>query len=167
MKRLCSMMLAIFLLGSSSMAVSAAEIGQDSDSKTGSTTLTTFKEAAYTVVIPESAEIIFDTEVNPIGNIEYREGNLEPEAYVMVSLTEKTALSNDADKMHEIPYEIHDANGVFGSVTYPEDTAAKTKTPLTANITKKAWEEAKAGNYTAQLTFTISYTNPHVAPVQH
>lgn len=164
MKKIFSGLLALTLFLSMATTAFAAEINQDSEDKTGSTTLTTSKAATYTIVIPESAEITFDVEENPIGAIEYQSGNLEPDAYVTVSLSEKTDLTNDVDETYTIDYAIQSGEDAFESVIYDEDTAAGTKTELTANITKEAWEEAKAGNYFATLTFTISYTNPHEAP---
>ena len=82
------------------------------------------------MVIPETAEIVFDTEVNPIGAIAYMEGNLEPDAYVTVELTAQTLLSNKIDGAYKIDYVISDADGVFTSVVYNEQTVAGTQTPL-------------------------------------
>lgn len=118
------------------------------------------------MVIPETAEIVFDTEVNPIGAIAYMEGNLEPDAYVTVELTAQTLLSNKIDGSYKIDYVISDADGVFTSVVYNEQIVTGTQTPLTVDITKEEWEEAKSGEYEARLTFTISYTNPHDAQDQ-
>lgn len=161
MKKIFAGLLALTLCCSMATTAFAAEINQDSDPKTGSTTLTTSKAATYTIIIPESAEIAFDVEKNPIGEIEYRSGNLEPDAYVTVTLSEKTALANKVDDQYTIDYVISDAEGEFTSVVYDEETVAGTKTALTADITKMAWEDAKAGDYSATLTFAISYTNPH------
>lgn len=161
MKKIFAGLLALTLCLSMATTAFAAEIDQDSDPKTGSTTLTTSKAATYTIIIPESAEIAFDVEKNPIGEIEYQSGNLEPDAYVTVTLSEKTALANKVDEQYTIDYVISDAESEFTSVVYDEETAAGTKTALTADITQKAWEDAKAGDYSATLTFAISYTNPH------
>lgn len=136
-------------------------ITQDSDPKEADTTLTTSKGASYIVVIPEQAEISFDREENPIGEIEYVKGNLEPGAYVTVALSKKTPLENKADDQYTIPYEVCLQGEPFEQVVYDELTAAETKTALTVNITKENWEKAKAGDYKASLTFSISYTNPH------
>lgn len=165
MKKTLTALLSAALCVSMPAAASAADMTQDSPAETGTTVLTATKEAAYTVVIPETAEIVFDTEINPIGAVEYREGNLEPDAYVTVTLEEQTPLANRADDTYTIPYEICDAGGTFGSVTYEEQTTAGTQTPLTANITREAWEKAKAGKYTASLTFSIRYTDPHAGTV--
>lgn len=164
MKKLLTGMLTAALCVSMATTAFAAEINQDSNDKTGSTTLTTSKAATYTVVIPETAEITFDVEENPIGAITYQSGNLEPDAYVTVELTEQTVLANQVDETYTIDYEIKSGDAAFESIVYDEDTAAGTKTELTANITKEAWENAKAGDYSATLTFTISYTNPHAEP---
>lgn len=159
-----------FLTGAASAAaigicltvpVCAATIDQDSDPKEAITTLTTSREATYTVVIPEQAGILFDKENNSIGSICYQSGNLEPDAYVTVSLSEQTPLENQADTSYTIPYEVRDADGVFKSAVYTEDTENKTETPLVVHISKEAWEKAKSGDYSAKLTFTIEYTNPH------
>lgn len=162
-KRLTGILTAALCL---SMAVPAfaKEINQDTNPNTGTTTLTTSKSASFVVVIPETAEIAFDTEVNSIGDIEYKEGNLEPDAYVTVTLSEQTLLANSADNRYAIPYEIKSGETVFETVTYNESTEPGTKTPLTANITKEAWEAAKSGDYTARLTFMIEYANPYAQP---
>lgn len=161
MKKILTGILTAALCLSMAVPAFAKEIDQDTEPKEGTTTLTTSKAATYVVVIPETAEIVFDTEVNSIGDIEYKEGNLEPDAYVTVTLSEQTPLANNVDDNYTIPYEIKSGEEVFESVTYDEDTEPETKTPLTVNITKAAWGAAKSGDYTASLTFTIAYTNPH------
>ena len=161
MKKIFAGFLTLTLCLSMTAPVFAAGINQGSEPKTGSTTLTTEKEASYVVVIPESAKITFDVESNPIGDIEYRSGNLEPDACVTVTLSEKSALANKIDDQYTIPYQICSEGEAFADVVYAEGTAAGTKTPLTADIAKDAWEDAKAGQYEATLTFTISYINPH------
>lgn len=164
MRRFIALILALFCCGVFSLTAFAADIDQDSADKSANTTLTTSKAASYLVVIPESAEITFDTEVNPIGDIQYVSGNLEPDAYVTVSLSQQTELVNEADNTYTIDYVIKSGEEDFTSVVYNEDTAAGTKTPLTVNITKEAWEAAKAGEYAATLTFEISYTDPNEVP---
>lgn len=134
-------------------------INQDSADKTGKTTLSTFKPAAYTVVIPESAEIEFDAETTDIGDITYQQGNLEPGASVEVALTEATPLANTKDSQYTIDYTVTCLGEEFDGVVYEEDTYPGTVTPLDVNITNEAWENAKAGDYSALLTFEISYVN--------
>ena len=164
MKKMLSSILTAALCLSMAVPVFAQEISQDTEPDTGTTTITASKAATYMVVIPERAEITFDTEVNPIGGIEYKEGNLEPDAYVTVTLSKQTPLAHNVDASYTIPYEIRSGETVFESAVYDESTEAGTKTPLTANISKEAWEAAKSGDYTASLTFTIQYTNPHAQP---
>lgn len=159
MKKLLACVLSAVLFFSMTATAFAADIDQDATSKEANTTLTATKAASYIVVIPESAVIAFDQEVNPIGAIKYVSGNLEVGACVTVSLTDKTPLANDADAQYTIPYEIKCGEEVFDKVVYDENTAADTKTQLTANITKADWEAAKAGNYTATLTFALDYVN--------
>lgn len=161
MKKRIALLLALTLSLCMSTTAFAQEINQSSDPKQGQTTLTTEKAATYIVVIPESAKITFDTEENPIGAIEYKEGNLEPDAYVTVTLSEQTALANKEDAQYTIPYQVSKEGEEFKQVVYTEETLAETQTPLTVDITKEAWEKAKAGNYEATLTFEIEYTNPH------
>ena len=129
----------------------------------GNTQLLARKDASYIVVIPKQAEIIFDSTSSAIGSIVYKEGNLEPDAYVTVKLKEKTNLAHTVNDSYTIPYLIcsEDKTVNFDSVNYNENTSAGTETPLTAEITKEAWEAAKAGSYKATLTFGISYNNPH------
>ena len=157
MKKIITGMVTAALCLSVATTAFAAEITPGSI--VGSTTLTTEKAPTYVVVIPEKAEIAFDVESNPIGDIEYQSGNLEPGAYVTVTLSEQTDLANVEDSQYTIPYRISCEGEEFDAVVYLEETAAGTKTPLTADITKAAWEDAKAGAYEATLIFTISYTN--------
>lgn len=162
MKKIPAGVLTVALCLSMTVPAFATEIDQDTTPQEGTTTLSASKAATYVVAIPEKAEIVFDTEVNPIGEIEYKEGNLEPDAYVTVTLSEQTPLANNVDDSDTIPYEIQSGGADFESVIYDESTEAGTKTPLSVNITKEAWEAARSGNYTASLTFMIQYTNPHV-----
>lgn len=159
MKKLFATLLALTLCCSMATTAFAAEINQDSETKTGNTTITTVKDPTYIVVIPETAEIEFAVESNPIGSIEYKEGNLEPGAEVTVELKNASTLAHKEDAKYTIEYAVCKDGEAFTSVVYNEQTAAGTKTALTANITKEAWEAAKAGNYEATLTFEISYEN--------
>jgi len=159
MKKLFATLLALTLCCSMATTAFAAEINQDSDPKTGNTTITTVKDPTYIVVIPETAQIEFDVGSNPIGSIEYKEGNLEPGAEVTVELKNASALAHKEDAKYTIEYAVCKDGEAFTSVVYNEQTAAGTKTALTADITKEAWEAAKAGNYEATLTFEISYEN--------
>lgn len=161
MRKVFAGALAAALCCSLAIPVYATDISQDSEKKEGNTTLTTSKAATYLVMIPEAAQIVFDTEVNPIGDIIYQSGNLEPDAYVTVELSDQTPLVNSVDDQYTIEYEIQSDGVAFEKVIYNEETAAGSKMPLTANISGKEWDEAKAGDYAATLTFTVSYTNPH------
>ena len=165
-KQTAILLTAALCLSMAAPVYAATSITQGSDPKEARTTLTTAKDPTYTVVIPEKAQIAFDVEENSIGSIVYEDGNLEPDAYVTVTLSQKTPLTNTEDSSCTIPYEIRDEKGVFQSVVYNEATQANTATPLTANITKQAWEQAKSGEYTATLTFSISYTDPNETPAQ-
>ena len=159
MKKLFATLLALTLCCSMATTAFAAEINQGSETKTGNTTITTVKDPTYIVVIPENAEIQFGVESNPIGNIVYKGGNLEPGAEVTVELKNASALAHKEDAKYTIAYEICHGGAEFEKVVYGENTVTGTKTALTANITKEAWEAAKAGNYEATLTFEISYEN--------
>lgn len=159
MKKLFATLLALTLCCSMATTAFAAEINQDSETKTGNTTITTVKDPTYIVVIPEKAEIQFGVESNPIGDIVYKEGNLEPGAEVTVELKNASTLAHKENAQYTIEYAVCKDGEAFTSVVYNEQTAAGTKTALTANITKEAWEAAKAGNYEATLTFEISYEN--------
>lgn len=150
---------------STAFAVESTGTVLDTKTKTGTMEITTRKDASYTIIIPKTANITFDTVSNPIGSIVYQDGNLEPDAYVTVALKGKTDLKYTVNEKYTIPYKIcgTDKTKDFVSVKYEENTEKNTRTPLTAEITKEAWEEAKAGSYKATLTFEISYTNPHEA----
>lgn len=129
----------------------------------GNTQLLARKDASYIVVIPKQTEIPFDSTSSAIGSIVYKEGNLEPDSYVTVKLKAKTNLTHTVNASYTIPYLIcsEDKTVNFDIVNYNENTSTGTETPLTAEITKEAWEAAKAGSYKATLTFAISYNNPH------
>mgnify|MGYP007076796048 CR=1 FL=1 len=123
------------------------------------TVLNYYQKANYVVYIPQKAAITFDTEVNSIGELKYLEGNLEPDAYVTVSLEKQSPLKDEG--VDAIPYTVYSGEEVFESVVYDGQTAIGTSTPLAVHITKEAWEAAAGGDYAATLTFLISYTNPH------
>ncbi|MGN0470352.1 MAG: hypothetical protein ACI4GV_05500 [Acutalibacteraceae bacterium] len=159
MKKATSFIMATLLCAFCAQTAFAANISQDSDSKSANTQLTAFKSATYEVVIPESAIIDFDKEYTEIGNIEYKEGNLEPGAYVTVTLDSKSELKNTKGD-YTIDYSILSGTTEFNSVKYTEDTAPETKTPLQAYISSEYLDAAKAGHYEATLTFYIAYTNP-------
>lgn len=161
MKKLLSATLAAALCLSASSAVFAADTQineSTADPKNANTTITASKPATYTVVIPESATAEYDVEDNTIGDIVYASGNLEPNAKVTVELTGASDFTNDKDSNSKIPYSIESNGTVFTAADFPENTADGTKVPLSVKITKSDWAEAKAGQYTATLTFTVTYT---------
>lgn len=136
----------------------ATEIKQDTSSKTADTVITASKAVTYTVIIPESGQAVYGVEDNPIGDIEFVSGNLEPNSKVTVELTNSSDFVNSKDANEKIPYSI-ESNGVaFVNTDFSENTEAGTKVPLSVKITNSDWENAKAGNYSATLTFTVSYT---------
>ena len=157
MKKLMMAGIVCALCVSASFPVLADE-NEDNSSPNGMI-LSYYQQPDYLVKIPSEATITFDSEINSIGELEYQKGNLEPDAYVTVSLEKQSPLEQEEN--NTIPYTLYSGEKVFESVVYDEQTAIGTKTPLAVHITKEAWEAATGGDYTATLTFLISYTNPH------
>ena len=157
MKKLMMAGIVCTLCVSASFPVLADE-NEDNSSPNGMI-LSYYQQPDYLVKIPSEATITFDSEINSIGELEYQKGNLEPDAYVTVSLEKQSPLKDEG--VDAIPYTVYSGEEVFEKVVYDEQTAIGTKTPLAVHITKEAWEAAPSGDYTATLTFLISYTNPH------
>lgn len=153
------------MLPGGTLTARAAEQDQQltTEQKEGATQLSARKDASYIVVIPRQAQIAFDNTSTSIGSLVYEEGNLEPDSYVTVTLSNQTSLAHTIKDSYTIPFMIcgEDKTTAFTSVIYDESTKTGTKTPLTAEITQADWEAAKAGSYQATLTFQISYMNPH------
>ena len=120
------------------------------------TTITTRVEPTYTVTIPVDTAIIYGETTTPIGNISISNVNFETGAGVEVT-TQKTDLVNSRDNTKKIAYTLNNTTpkSDFTGVTFTSsDTSAR---PLCIDITSTDWNNAKAGDYSATLTFTIAY----------
>lgn len=167
MKRMAAILLAAALCAAAALPAFAVEISEDVDYDT---TLRYMVDADYLVVVPES--IALDQELV----ISSTRANTEPGMAVKVRISNLTADGKaELSRINDTDYKItaqakqNDAaiaDGVFTSVVYNEQIVTGTQTPLTVDIAKEEWEEAKSGEYEARLTFTISYTNPHDAQDQ-
>lgn len=148
----------VLCISAISVVTFAKEIKQDTNPKTANTVITTSKAVEYTVIIPESGQAVYGVEDNSIGSVEFMSGNLEPNSKVTVELTNSADFVNSKDANEKIPYSVESNGTTFVKTDFYENTVAGAKVPLSVKITNSDWENAKAGNYSATLTFTVSYT---------
>lgn len=153
MKKIVSMIMMVLLI--SPVAIQAKEIDQESTNKTEDTKVTTSVDSTYLVVIPEDCKITKGT-LNTTMELAV-EGNPTPDASIQVDVA-ATELCNQGNKEYKIPYQLTSEGKEFNKITYSEsEIRTGTKTPLSIDITKEAWDNAFAGDYSATLTFAIQY----------
>ena len=153
-KKLLSCLLAAAItLSAASLGVSAATITDQSDPKTGETTITTQIAPTYTVTIPDKVSIVFNTTQTQFGTVELSKAQLEVGKSVYVQAS-AGALANTADNTKTIPYTLMAGENTFTGAEY---IAAGQSTSLTLNISQDDWNRAYAGSYEGAVTFTVSY----------
>lgn len=145
-KYLASLVLAI-ALSVLSLPVSAAGITSQT------TTLTTTIDSSYTMSIPMNQTISLNTITTEIGAVAVT-GNLKTDEEVAVTI-EKTAFTTE--NTGTIPYRLLSEGNAVASLTWSEAEArndAPKSYPLTVTIDEEQWRQARAGDYTATITFT-------------
>lgn len=164
MKKGTGMFIACLLCLTSSLPLRAAQRTVSDEQDPMTTQVTSVRKADYIVSVPREVTIAYDRERNPLGSITYTYGNLDPDAYVSVTLEEHAPLCSDAGAV--IPYEVYAEDAVFTRVDFAEETAWQTSCPLWLQIEKKDWEAALAGHYSTRLTFQIAYHDPHAEVIE-
>ena len=133
----------------------AAEITEDDGNPAQeSVNISTSIAPTYTVTIPKDMAVEFNKTSTAFGTISLDEAQIDPGYAVKVELTASGLLKNKADNTKTIAYAINAGGAVFRSREY---TTAGQSTPLTIDITRQAWNQAYAGDYSDTVTFTISY----------
>ncbi|MGN1473480.1 MAG: hypothetical protein ACI4WZ_05350 [Eubacteriales bacterium] len=156
MKKLTALALTMALALSLPVTAFAAEINQGSDPKTADVTVTTSIAPTYTVTIPASTNVTFNTLSTSFGSVKLEAAQIAPGYAVKVELKASGLLKNKADASKTIAYAINGSDGAFSVGQY---TTAGQETPLTIEITQAAWNAAFAGEYSDTVTFTVSYIN--------
>ena len=165
MKKAITIVLAAAMLTACSVTAFAESITQNSDPKTGDTTVSYTVDPAYTVVIPESVTLgdTAATEQIKIYGADESSNVVIPQGKkVNVALTNSTNGFNvknaDGDT---IAYTVNDKSSA-DDLTAVAECAAGTK--KNTDITfKKTGETKYAGTYTDTLTFTVSLTDAAVS----
>ena len=158
MKKILTLALVGAMLTATGITAFTAPITQDTDPKTGGTTVNYQVDPVYTVVIPETVTL-GNTAVTEQINIY----GATADDNVVIGKTQKvnvalTASANDfkvktADG-DEVAYTVNDKNAVADLTTVAECTAAEGKKNTDITFTKTG-TAAYAGTYTDTLTFTI------------
>ena len=157
MKKILTLALVGAMLTATGITAFAAPITQDTDPKTGGTTVNYQVDPVYTVVIPETVTL-GNTAVTEQINIY----GATADDNVVIGKTQKvnvalTASANDfkvktADG-DEVAYTVNDKNAVDDLTTVAECSAGKASETITF---AKTGETKYSGSYTDTLTFTVS-----------
>ena len=157
MKKLIAIALVLMLAFSLSVTAYAGSISQDSTSKSTDVEVKTSIAPTYTVSIPADTTVTFNTLTTSFGSVKLESAQIEPYAFVYVSLNASGTLKNQADTSKTIAYTIQYGGNAFTGTSL---TKAGQSKPLTINITQDAWNAAYAGSYSDTVTFTVSYMKP-------
>ena len=136
------------------LAVSSVSVSAEDRSSLITTTIS----PAFTVTIPLSVRVPFNSTVTDFGNVVLDTARLESNKCVVVTLETDNTLDNTSDASKTIPYSIHDKNddSVFVSAKYLSEGE---KSDLTINISQDDWNQAAAGDYEDTMIFHIQYAD--------
>lgn len=163
MKKLTAILLTMILALSMTSTAFAAEITEgDGNPKSEEVTISASIAPTYTVTIPKDIQVEFNKTSTAFGTISLDKAQIDPGRAVKVELTASGLLKNKDDDTKTIDYAINAGGTAFKSREY---TTAGQSTPLTIDITKQAWDQAYAGEYSDTVTFTISYVEASGAAV--
>lgn len=123
-----------------------------------SSLITTTISPAFTVTIPLSVKVPFNSTVTDFGSVVLDTARLESDKCVIVTLKSDNNLDNTVDESKSIPYSIHDKSDDkdFTSAQY---LSKGDKTDLTINILEEDWAQADAGEYEDTMIFHIQYAD--------
>ncbi len=123
-----------------------------------SSLITTTISPTFTVTIPLSVKVPFNSTVTDFGSVVLDTARLESDKCVVVTLESDNTLDNTSDASKTIPYGIHDKkdDSVFTSAKYLSEGD---KTDLTINISQDDWNQAAAGEYEDTMIFHIQYAD--------
>lgn len=116
------------------------------------TILETTVPSSYTLTIPRSQAIEYGRNVTEIGALSAA-GNIRTDETLRVSV-EKTPFCNE-EKNHEFTFDLLSGGETFTARSWTEEELdTEQSVPLSVHIADSVWDEVRAGNYTATLTFT-------------
>ncbi len=123
-----------------------------------STLITTTISPTFTVTVPLSVKVPFNSISTDFGTVSLDAARLESDKCVVVTLETDNTLDNKSNPDETIPYSIHNKSddSVFVSGTY---ISAGEKSDLSINIKQDDWNSAYAGDYEDTVTFHIQYTD--------
>lgn len=151
-KKVTSLLLAAALAVSMSIPAFATTQGITAPG-TKNTTVKTTIAVSYTVTIPESIEVEYNTVDTPF-NIGVTNARLNPQGKVVVTATAAGTMTNASGSGSNLAYTIKDDAGQ--DFTKLEFTKTATKA-CKVNIAADVWGAADAGDYSGTTTFTVSY----------
>lgn len=169
MKKLLTIMLALVMVLSLSVTALAADITQDSDPKTGNTTVTFNVDPTYTVTIPATVELEKKTAADETityekdltvsaENVRLLEGK-----QIQVTLTSDFTLTNDTQNggaATNLSYTVTVGDSATPIVTDGVvATFGTSTTEQTSVLHFAAANPTYAGDYSDTVTFTISVVN--------
>jgi hypothetical protein len=149
MKKFVSILVSLALvLSFASIGLFATEPGDNRNVE-----ITTSIAPSYTVVIPANTIVTYGQTSTTFGTVKLTAVNMEPGGFVSVSVI-KGDLANDHSSTYKIPYTIQNTSGTEVSSISLFDT--EDKADLNICITSDDWAAAKAGSYSATVSFEIS-----------
>ncbi len=152
MKKLISAMVSLAVLTMVSVNVFASTNVGDSRN----VQITTSVAPTYTVTIPANTNLVYNATTTSFGSVILSAANLVPGGSVSVSVS-KGDLVNTLSSSYKIPYAIKNLQG--NDVSSINLVNVNDKADLNIDITSGDWSAAKAGNYSATVTFNISLTS--------
>lgn len=167
-KRITAIALTLALTAAMIVPVSAADITQDSDPQSDSTSLTLSVAPTYTVTIPEKVELAANADGNgysQTAEVKASAVKLEEGYRIAVNINSDCELKTSEDATYALPYTIAAKQGDTQTAWISNGTSEEgvsiggfvTNTAeQTINLTFSAGIPEYAGDYTDTVTFTVA-----------
>ncbi|MEG0570114.1 MAG: hypothetical protein RR497_00535 [Oscillospiraceae bacterium] len=153
MKKITSLLLALFLLTAVSLPAFATELNEDSDPPEANTQINTIIAPTYVISIPEKTTINFGDTQTLLGTVKATHLQIEPYYCVTVRAT-AGELINAANPQKKLPYSLMSGTEAFTSHSFVDTVDA---VELKIAITEADWDSAMGGAYNGIITFAVSY----------
>ena len=115
--------------------------------------------ARFVIVIPAGKFIKYKVNSTNIGEVAIIQKTVKPESFVSVSVSNPGVLTNTSNSMGTVPFTLNNLsdNTKFTGCRFYGDNISPISYTLKIDVSDEDWNKVESGNYSATLTFNISY----------
>lgn len=115
--------------------------------------------ARFVIVIPAGKFIKYKVNSTNIGEVAIIQKAFKAGSFVSVSVSNPGVLTNTSNNMCTVPFTLNNLsdNTKFTGCRFYGDNISPSSYSLKIDVSDEDWNKAESGNYSATLTFNISY----------